>query len=208
MLTKKEGGALEVVLPGRGGKWLNLGKEGFVWGARGRGKTILIKYKTNFIQDNCQRFSLHIKSTFHHSHKNGKIVWKHGPYDAFRSIMLHFHGWSLSKGLKTTRMASGKDDFLYENDLDAILAIIDADTFENDEDTESEIVTCIKNLPSRENCLFKCKFCLKVCLSKAGLSRHIAGTRKQNINSTLPLIVSAIVILVVSGQDWNLLIWV
>ena len=49
-------------------------------------------------------------------------------------------------------MASGKDDFLYEDDLDVVLAIIDADMFENDEDMESEIVTCIKNLPSRENC--------------------------------------------------------
>ena len=46
-------------------------------------------------------------------------------------------------------MASGKDDFIYGSDLDAILAIIDANMFENDEDMESEIVTCIKNLPSR-----------------------------------------------------------
>ena len=46
-------------------------------------------------------------------------------------------------------MASGKEDFIYGSDLDAILAIIHADMFENDEDMESEIVTCIKNLPSR-----------------------------------------------------------
>ena len=56
------------------------------------------------------------------------------------------------KGYRTTKIASGKDDFLYEDDLDAIIAVIDADMFENDEDMESEIVTCIKNLPSRENC--------------------------------------------------------
>ena len=80
------------------------------------------------------------------------MVWKHGPYNAFRSIMLHFHVWSLSKGVQNNKMVSDKDDFLYEDDLDAILAIIDADMFENDEDMESEIVTCIKNLPSRENC--------------------------------------------------------
>ena len=71
-------------------------------------------------------------------------------------------------------MASDKDDFLYEVDLDAVLAIIDifeiADMFENDIDMESEIVTCIKNLPSKENCSFKCEFCPKVCLSKAGVS--------------------------------------
>ena len=54
-------------------------------------------------------------------------------------------------------MASGIDDFLYKDDLDAVSAITDADMFANNEDMESEIVTCIKNLPSRENCLFKCE---------------------------------------------------
>ena len=77
-------------------------------------------------------------------------------------------------------MTSGKGDFLYEDDLDAILAITDVDMFENDEDMESEIVTCIKNLPSRENCSFKCEFCSKVCLSKAGLSRHEKAKHQQH----------------------------
>ena len=63
------------------------------------------------------------------------------------------------KAYRTTKMASGKDDFLYEDDLDGVLAIIDADMIENDADMESEIVACIKNLPSRENCSFKCEFC-------------------------------------------------
>ena len=97
------------------------------------------------------------------------------------------------KAYRTAKMASGKNDFLYEDDLDAVLAIIDADMFENDEDMESEIVTCIKNLPSRENCSFKCEFCPKACLSKAGFSRH----EKKNISSAVPTIVSAIVILAV-----------
>ena len=76
------------------------------------------------------------------------------------------------KACRTTKMGLRKDDFLYEDDLDFVLAITDADLFGNDEDMESEIVTSIKNLPSRENCSFKCEFCPKLCLSKAGLSRH------------------------------------
>ena len=52
------------------------------------------------------------------------------------------------KGHRTPKMASGKGDFLYEDDLDTILAITGADMFENDEDMDSEIITCIKNLPS------------------------------------------------------------
>ena len=59
------------------------------------------------------------------------------------------------KAYRTTKIASGKDDFLYEDDLDTVLAIIDVDMIENDADLESEILTCIKNLPSRENCSFK-----------------------------------------------------
>ena len=37
-------------------------------------------------------------------------------------------------------MASGKDNFLYEDNLDAVSAIIDTDMFENDKDMESEIM--------------------------------------------------------------------
>ena len=51
--------------------------------------------------------------------------------------------------------------------------------FENDEDMESEIVACIKNLPSKENYSFKCNFCPKVCLSKTGLSRHEKAKNQQ-----------------------------
>ena len=75
-------------------------------------------------------------------------------------------------------MASGKDGSLYEDDL-GNLATIDADVLKNDKDMESEIVTCIKNQTSGENCLFKCKFCTNVCLSKAGLSRHEKAKHKQ-----------------------------
>ena len=73
--------------------------------------------------------------------------------------------------------------------------------FENDEDMELEIVTCIKNLPSRENCLFKWEFFQKFVY----LKQVYHDTRQQNINSTAP-IVSAIEILAVRDQDWNLLI--
>ena len=82
-------------------------------------------------------------------------------------------------------MASGIDDFLYKDDLDAVLAITDADMFANNEDMESEIVTCIKNLPSRENCLFKCESWPKLCLSKAGLSRHEKAHQKHSTHDSV-----------------------
>ena len=84
------------------------------------------------------------------------------------------------KAQKTTKTASGKVFCLYKDDLDAVLATIDAGMLENDEDMESKIVTCFKNLPSRENCWFNCEFCPKVCLSEAGLSRHEKGKYQQH----------------------------
>ena len=55
-------------------------------------------------------------------------------------------------------MAFHKDDFLCEDDLDCVLAINDADLFGNDEDMESEIVTCIKSLPSSKIALSNASF--------------------------------------------------
>ena len=79
----------------------------------------------------------------------------------FTQLCCTFMGGSYLKVYRTTKMASGKDGFLYEDDLDVVLAMIDADMYE---DMESEIVTCTRNLPSRENCSFKCEFCPNVCL--------------------------------------------
>ena len=52
----------------------------------------------------------------YHSHKNGIVM-----------------GGRYLKAYRTTKMASGKDDFLYGDEFDAVLAIIDADMFENDD---------------------------------------------------------------------------
>ena len=73
-------------------------------------------------------------------------------------------------------MLSGKDDFFYKDDLDAVLAIIDAYMFENDKDMESD--NLCPNLPSRENCSFKCQTFVYP-------KQIYQGTRKQNTNSTL-----------------------
>ena len=87
------------------------------------------------------------------------------------------------KVYRTTKMASGKGDYLYEDDLDAILAIIDGDMFENDEDMESEIVTCIKNLLSRENCSFKSEFLSK---SLSIQSRFIKARESKTSTAQYP----------------------
>ena len=74
-------------------------------------------------------------------------------------------------------MASGKDHFLYEDNLDDILAIIHKDMFENNKDMESEIVLCIKNYHLEKIVCSNASFVQKpICPKKA-----YQGTRKQNI---------------------------
>ena len=81
--------------------------------------------------------------------------------------MLHFDGWSLSKGVQNNKKGFRQGRLFPRGWPRCCLAITDADMFENGKVMESDIVTCIKNLPSRENCSFKFQCCPKVCLSKA-----------------------------------------
>ena len=80
-------------------------------------------------------------------------------------------------------MAGAQEDFLYEDDFDAILAIIDADFLENDVELNAEIEEAVKNIPSvKDSTRYPCDFCDKVCLSKGGLTRHL-NTKHSNENS-------------------------
>ena len=54
-------------------------------------------------------------------------------YCTFMGACTFMDVWYL-KAYRTTIMTSSKDDFFSEEDLDATLAIIDTNMFENDED--------------------------------------------------------------------------
>ena len=111
----------------------------------------------------------------------------------FAQLCCTFMGGCYLKAYRTTKMASGNDDLLYEDDLGAILAIIEADMFENDEDMESEIVPVSKISRLEKIVHSNASFVKKLVYPK----QVYQGKRKQNINITLPLIVPAIGILVV-----------
>ena len=76
------------------------------------------------------------------SHKNDNIVYKHGSHNTFYPVILHFHGCLyfheclISKGIQNNSNDFKQRRFFYEEDLDAALAIIDTNMFENDEDME------------------------------------------------------------------------
>ena len=68
---------------------------------------------------------------------------------------------------------AAQEDFLYEDDLDALLIAIDAEHMENDPTMEAEMDGMISEIPIEEESNgFPCSYCDKVCLSKRGLSRH------------------------------------
>ena len=74
-------------------------------------------------------------------------------------------------------MASGKDHFLYEDNLDDILVIMHEDMFENNKDMESEVVLCIKNYHLEKIVRSNTSFVQKTIYPK----KLYQGTRKQNI---------------------------
>ena len=51
------------------------------------------------------------------------------------------------------------------------MAVVDADVFQNDEETNLEINSRIKNMPSKKKPSFQYEFCDNVCFSNSGLKR-------------------------------------
>ena len=58
----------------------------------------------------------------------------------------------------TTCAASYSEDFLLENDFDAVLAIIDGDSLENDEDFFEQTETSLEKVTAAETSMFPCMF--------------------------------------------------
>ena len=76
-------------------------------------------------------------------------------------------------------MASGSSDFLYEDAFDAIMAVLDADMLQNDEELKWNINSCIKNTPSKKKSSFQCEFCDNI--STGGLKRHLTKKRPTSM---------------------------
>ena len=58
----------------------------------------------------------------------------------------------------TTCAASYSEDFLLESEFDAVLAIIDAEILENDEDFFEQTETSLQKVAVAETSMFPCKF--------------------------------------------------
>lgn len=69
-------------------------------------------------------------------------------------------------------MASGIEDFIFEEDFDAIMAVL-----EEDENLEEQVHEAVQEVQRQD---VACSICQKVCKSKRGLSRHTTIKHKDN----------------------------
>ena len=72
-------------------------------------------------------------------------------------------------------MASAHEEYLYEDDFDAVFDIIESDIFENGDEFQQDMNLAVEKIPTLINSSsYPCSFCAKVYLSKGGLTRHIS----------------------------------
>ena len=72
-------------------------------------------------------------------------------------------------------MASAHEEYLYQDDFDAVLDIIESDFLEYGGEFQEDMNLAVEKIPTPNNSpSYPCSFCAKVCLSKGGLTRHIS----------------------------------
>ena len=76
-------------------------------------------------------------------------------------------------------MACSEGDELLGDDFDAVLDIIQADMFQNDDELQLEMDCLASRVTSEKNHNYKCQFCTKVCISKAGFLRRVGAKHKD-----------------------------
>ena len=81
-----------------------------------------------------------------------KRAFKHGHKNETQAVIAYFAqscytfmGSRYLKAYRPIKMAPGKNDYFYGDDLEAILTIIDANMFQNNRDMQSDILVCVKN---------------------------------------------------------------
>ena len=72
-------------------------------------------------------------------------------------------------------MALVHEEYLYQDDFDAVLDLIESDVLEYGDDIQQDINLAVEKIPVVNNSpSYPCSFCAKICLSKGGLTRHIS----------------------------------
>ena len=95
-------------------------------------------------------------------------------------LICTLHGGCLWSVNFSYRMASCRDNYLFKDDIDAVLAIADSDFMENKE-LDSEFDQVVEKIATAEILLpHTCLLSDKACLSKGGLTRHLKSKNPQS----------------------------
>ena len=72
-------------------------------------------------------------------------------------------------------------DFVVADDLDSVIAIIDAGLLQSDTEMLLDVNSFVENLPfGKKSGQHQRHICSKNCLSESGLSRHVKLKRQEN----------------------------
>ena len=72
-------------------------------------------------------------------------------------------------------MASTHKKYLYQDDFDTVLDIIESDFLVYGDEFQQDMNLAVEKIPTLNNSpSYPCSFCSKVCLSKGRLTRHIS----------------------------------
>lgn len=67
----------------------------------------------------------------------------------------------------------GQDNYLFKDDIDAFLVIMDSDLLENQGELDSEIDQVVEKIVTAEIVSYTCLLSDKVCLSNGGLTKRL-----------------------------------
>ena len=89
--------------------------------------------------------------------RNGRIVWKHGPYCWYFRLNLKYLGWLYRAYIKTAKNGGFCEELLSENDFEAVLATFCC------YDHGAKASEAVQKIPIDEKEYLKCSSCVIIC---------------------------------------------
>ena len=89
--------------------------------------------------------------------KNGKIVWKHGPYCLYFCLNLKYLWWPYRGYIETAKNSDFCERLLYENDFEAVLAAFCC------YDHGAKASEAVQMIATDQNEYRKCSSCVIIC---------------------------------------------
>ena len=89
--------------------------------------------------------------------RNGKIVWKHGPYCWYFCLNLKYLRWPYRAYIKTTQNGDFWEEFRSENDFEAVLATFCC------YDHAAKVSEAVQKIATDQTEYRKCSSCIIIC---------------------------------------------